>query len=575
MVVNLGFCQRVFVSTTRRIGYPLRLAWNRLVHGAGRAGLLALGIAAAAAALAAVIGGSLVAQDEALARALERVPPNERSVSVVYSDLGVTRNGVTREDLEPLVDRTLEGLAPGDPVRAVQLKLLRIGGQLVNAGAADDVGRFVRLTSGRLPETCTPERCEVVQLGGEGRVPSVEDLRFVKVGEGTLVSPLPFGRLPGANATRLGDSFGVAEPPFLVAEGFDEFSTLPGLEGFYRTYAWTSPLAADDVHPWEIDDFAAASARARSTLRSESLFLDLAAPVDELAAARESGQVAGERLLLVGGQAAALLLAFAILAAAGMRRDVEGVWQRLTWFGARRYQLGVLSGAETGAAALAGVVARLGTRRGGGRRPRRPRGSARRGDPAPLGARRGRARGRFVARRRRGGRAAARAALARRSARRLADHRARRGRARRSRRRAPRAGARRRERRCGRGDGNAPAPASGPCHVHLRRRVRAAARPLAAAARAHVAPFVAGHPARVALAGAESGPGGRGRDVPRRQSRTRPLRRRLPLDARRRARGAGRLRGAARLPRPGGLHAGRARRAARGCAARRVRGARR
>ena len=135
MVVNLGFCQRVFVNTTRRIGYPLRLAWNRLVHGAGRAGLLALGIAAAAAALAAVIGGSLVAQDEALARALERVPPNERSVSVVYSDLGVTRNGVTREDLEPLVDRTLDGLAPGDPVRAVQLKLLRIGGQLSERSA--------------------------------------------------------------------------------------------------------------------------------------------------------------------------------------------------------------------------------------------------------------------------------------------------------------------------------------------------------------------------------------------------------------------------------------------------------
>ena len=282
-------------------------------------------------------------------------------------------------------------------------------------------------------------------------MPSVEGLRFVKVGEGTLVSPLPFGRLPGANATRLGDSFGVAEPPFLVAEGFDEFSTLPGLEGFYRTYAWTSPLAADGVHPWEIDDFAAASARARSTLRSESLFLDLAAPVDELAAARETGQVAGERLLLVGGQAAALLLAFAILAAAGMRRDVEGVWQRLTWFGARRYQLGVLSGAETGAAALAGVVvgwglgvlavAVLADRAGA------PVGEilrhsvlaagglaaaallvvaavvvlllALRAPGAPLGG--------------------------------LADHRARRGRARSSRRRAPRAGARGRERRCGRG----------------------------------------------------------------------------------------------------------------------------
>ena len=221
----------------------------------------------------------------------------------------------------------------------------------------DDIGRFVRLTSGRLPETCTPERCEVVQLGGTGKVPSTEGLRLVRVGEGVLTSALPFGRLPGEDATRIGDSFGVADqPPFLVAEGFDEFSTLPALDGFYRTYAWTVPLSSAGVHPWEVDEFDAAAARARSTLRSESLFLDLAAPVDELAAARESGQVAGKRLLLVGGQAAALLLAFAILAAAGMRRDVEGAWQRLTWFGARRYQLGLLSGAETGAAALAGVI---------------------------------------------------------------------------------------------------------------------------------------------------------------------------------------------------------------------------
>jgi hypothetical protein len=355
--MSLGFCQRVCVTVLRRIGYPLRLAGNRLVHGAGRAGLLALGIAAAAAALASVVGGSLVAQDEALTRALERVPAAQRSVSIVYSDLGVERNGVTREELEPLVDRTLGGLVPGEPVRAVQLKLLRIGNALTNLAAVDDVGRFVRLTSGRLPETCTPERCEVVQLGGNGRVPSTDGLRFVRVGEGVLTSALPFGRLPGEDATRIGESFGVEDqPPFLVAEGFDEFSTLPALDGFYRTYAWTAPLSAAGVHPWEVDEFDAAAARARSTLRSESLFLDLAAPVDELAAARESGQIAGKRLLLVGGQAAALLLAFAILAAAGMRRDVEGVWQRLTWFGARRYQLGLLSGAETGAAALAGVV---------------------------------------------------------------------------------------------------------------------------------------------------------------------------------------------------------------------------
>jgi len=344
------------VKTIRSVGFPLGLAWSRLRHRPGRAVLLALGVAAAAGALAIVLGGSLVAQDVSAGRALAAVPESKRAVAVTYADLGLPRNGVTREELEPLVVRTLDELASGEPARAVQFKLLRIGGALTNLAGVDDVQRWVRLTSGRYPRECTPERCEVVQLGGTGEIASAPGLRFVKVGEGVLSSPLPFGLLPGAKATRVGESFGVSEPPFLLAEGFDELSGLPELQAIYRTYAWSVPLAPRSVHPWEIDSFAARATRAQSTLRGHSLFLDLSAPVAELAAARETGQVAGRRLLLVGGQVAALLLAFAVLAAVGMRRDVEAAGQRLTWFGGRRWQVHLVTVAETAAVALLGAV---------------------------------------------------------------------------------------------------------------------------------------------------------------------------------------------------------------------------
>jgi hypothetical protein len=340
----------------RSVGYPLGLAWSRLRHRPGRAVLLALGVAAAAGALAVVLGGSLVAQDLSAGRALGALPESKRAVAVTYADLGLPRNGVTREELEPLVVSTLAGLAPGEPARAVQYKLLRIGGALTNLAGVDDVQRWVRLTSGRYPRECTPARCEVVQLGGTGEIANAPGLRFVKVGEGVLASQLPFGLLPGANATRVGESFGVAEPPFLLAEGFDELSGLPQLQSIYRTYAWSVPLAPRSIHPWEIDGFEARAARAESTLRARSLFLDLSAPVAELAAARATGQVAGRRLLLVGGQVAALLLAFAVLAAVGMRRDVEAAGQRLTWFGGRRWQVHLVTVAETTAVALLGAV---------------------------------------------------------------------------------------------------------------------------------------------------------------------------------------------------------------------------
>ena len=122
------------------VGFPLGLAWSRLRHRPGRALLLALGVAAAAGALAVVLGGSLVAQDVSAGRALGALPESKRAVAVTYADLGLPRNGVTREELEPLVVHSLAGLAPGEPVRAVQYKLLRIGGRTSRPSATSRAG---------------------------------------------------------------------------------------------------------------------------------------------------------------------------------------------------------------------------------------------------------------------------------------------------------------------------------------------------------------------------------------------------------------------------------------------------
>ena len=78
--------------------------------------------------------------------------------------------------------------------------------------------------------------------------------------------------------------------------------------------------------------------------------------MDELREVERAANVAGTRLLLVGGEGAALLLAFTILAARGMRRDLEAARRRLTWFGAQRWQLWLLSGLESSAVAVVGVV---------------------------------------------------------------------------------------------------------------------------------------------------------------------------------------------------------------------------
>ena len=82
----------------------------------------------------------------------------------------------------------------------------------------------------------------------------------------------------------------------------------------------------------------------------------MTAPIEELRDAERASRVTGRRLLLVGGEAAALLLAFAVLAAAALRRDLEGARRRLQLGGARRWQLGLLTGVETAVVAIVGTA---------------------------------------------------------------------------------------------------------------------------------------------------------------------------------------------------------------------------
>jgi hypothetical protein len=198
----------------------------------------------------------------------------------------------------------------------------------------------------------------VIQVAGSGPIPSVPGLRLVRVGRGKLTSPLPLGAfLTTASSSAVLISaleyHRAPLPPFLVAGDVRGLSSSSVLSPSYRSYAWVIPLERGTVHAWSVDSFTAAVDRARSEVEAAYNLRDVTAPVDELGAAADEARTAGRRLLLVGGEAAALLLAFAVLAATALRRDVEAAWRRLTWYGGRRWQLVLLTAAETATVALA------------------------------------------------------------------------------------------------------------------------------------------------------------------------------------------------------------------------------
>jgi hypothetical protein len=109
-------------------------------------------------------------------------------------------------------------------------------------------------------------------------------------------------------------------------------------------------------------------------LQARSSSWSLSVPTQELRAAEHDATVSGRRLLLVGGEAAALLVAFAVLAAGALRRDLASARRRLTWHGARRWQRVLLTATESVAIGLGGAAVGLGDRvrrRGGGGESRR------------------------------------------------------------------------------------------------------------------------------------------------------------------------------------------------------------
>ena len=145
-------------------------------------------------------------------------------------------------------------------------------------------------------------------------------------------------------------------PPLFLAEGVNALAGAPALDRVYRSYAWVAPLAPGRPRLWQVDDLANGVTEARSELQAVSGSFDLVAPVEELREAQATSRAAGRRLGVVGGEAAALLFAFALLAAMTLRPDLLAARRRLAWYGARGWQLALVTVAESAALALAGTA---------------------------------------------------------------------------------------------------------------------------------------------------------------------------------------------------------------------------
>jgi hypothetical protein len=328
-------------ARTRAAWAPLRVAAARARARPGRGGLVAIGVAVAAAALGGVVGASTITADRSLRAALEQVPLAQRSFTATW--LGTPPAGGYAR-IDRAATAALARLGPGPPARTLAFPELNLGGRLVELGAVDDPARWLRLASGRLPRSCVPTRCEVVEARGTP-VSAVSEpgLRLVVVGH--TAGPLPVSLAP---LTRSSHQDKGGPPPVLIAGGVSQLSALPVFSALYRAYGWTTPIDPASLHDWQIGGLLDREAAAARSVRDLGTPFGLTGPTATLLELQREDAIAARRLQLVGGGAAALLLGFVLLAAAGLRRDASTEWARLERHGARLGQLWAFAWVEAG-----------------------------------------------------------------------------------------------------------------------------------------------------------------------------------------------------------------------------------
>jgi hypothetical protein len=335
-------------AVRERLLVPIRFALLRLRRNAPRAALAALGIAVGAAVLAMTAVASTAVRDRAVQRALAQLQPSDRAIQAVWSGVPAQSNlGYAR--LDRLARREVTPILGQSPFGVIVFRQATWGGAFVNLGAVDGLARWLDVRRGRLPRRCTPGDCELIQIGGSPAAPKLPFLHVV--GRATFKPGAPLQSYFGGEGER--------RPPILLGEGVLPFvrTPLPDAALIARTYGWIVPVAPRSIHDWELARLDTRLDRAQGTLERASDIFTVVAPTDTISSIRSTSRVAAERLLILGGDAAVLLLGFAVLASTRLRRDHRDVRQRLTWSGARRTQILLVAATEVVAVtAVASVV---------------------------------------------------------------------------------------------------------------------------------------------------------------------------------------------------------------------------
>jgi hypothetical protein len=331
-----------------RGGLPAVTGLARLAVRRVRARPLAVGSTLVALVIAAGLVGwtSLsvaVAQENSVRLRLSALPPQERALRVVYYTTALSPD-LHRSQVAKTV-ASYSALTSG-PHRATVFHPIAPEDQRGTSFVVANERNDVTVTAGRLPRgACTLTHCEALALSGRLR-PG----QMVRIGPHTFSSaPNPPVHMPEVRIEIVG--VGSLSPGALPANDKLGMRQLlveqlgSPLNTFARTYSGTTNVTTAPLDPSKVkaSQLGALINRLTRTVRAldrsdTQNLLQATAPTTVLGSLEQRGLTARERLLVISGQVAALVIAFAAFVASTRRRELRLLEEQLLDLGANRFQ---------------------------------------------------------------------------------------------------------------------------------------------------------------------------------------------------------------------------------------------
>ncbi len=178
-------------------------------------------------------------------------------------------------------------------------------------GAIDNLSGSVQLVSGRFPEPCSASKCEVIQVGGNPKVPPRPSaFGLTIVGRGVIKNDLLF-------SGTLGPPVGTA---LLLGDGISG-ATAISHSSFSATDGWVQKIDVKRINSIGTDNFISRVVAIEDHLSIDFPSLIVTWPQDALSNASDQAVAFSGKLTLLNFAVVTLLLAFLSLIAIRNRRD--------------------------------------------------------------------------------------------------------------------------------------------------------------------------------------------------------------------------------------------------------------